>query len=206
MKIDRVRALAPTHVIVNIDENRREDVEAIAAFVPHVIVTHPLAPEDNVALYALLGGIFGCGREAARLTQRFRAARERLARATAGLPREKVLYLIWRAPWMSIGRRTYISAMLEAAGWDSLPDSGEARYPVLELTEPWLAPVQRVLLPGEPYPFRARHARELATLPALAGKPVLRIDGEMTSWYGSRAVAGMDYLARLRLQQDPGLG
>jgi hypothetical protein len=24
------------------------------------------------------------------------------------------------------------------------------------------------------------------------------IDGEMTSWYGSRAVAGMDYLRQLR--------
>ena len=29
------------------------------AFVPHVIVTHPLAPTDNPRLYRLFGAIFG---------------------------------------------------------------------------------------------------------------------------------------------------
>src|SRR5512134_323940 len=59
VKLDAMRALAPTHVIVNVDENEADTVEAIRGFVPHVIVTHPNAPEDNVALYRLLGGIFG---------------------------------------------------------------------------------------------------------------------------------------------------
>ena len=36
-----LRDLAPTHAIVNVDENRKEDVEAIESFAPHVIVTHP---------------------------------------------------------------------------------------------------------------------------------------------------------------------
>src|SRR5436305_9972900 len=35
-----LRALAPTHLIVNVDENRREVVEEAARFVPHVVVTH----------------------------------------------------------------------------------------------------------------------------------------------------------------------
>ena len=43
-RLDRIRALKPTHVIVNVDENRREDADALAAFVPNVVVTHPLAP------------------------------------------------------------------------------------------------------------------------------------------------------------------
>ena len=64
--LDALRALAPTHVIVNVDENRRETVDAIAGFVPHVIVTHPLAPRDNLALYRLIGAIFGREHEAER--------------------------------------------------------------------------------------------------------------------------------------------
>jgi len=32
----------------------------------------------------------------------------------------------------------------------------------------------------------------------LAGKRVMLVDGEMTSWYGSRAIAGLKYLAALR--------
>jgi hypothetical protein len=34
----------------------------------------------------------------------------------------------------------------------------------------------------------------------LAQRPVTRIDGEMVSWYGSRAIAGLRYLAALRRQ------
>jgi hypothetical protein len=43
----------------------------------------------------------------------------------------------------------------------------------------------------------------LRKIPAFAGKPVGLIDGEMTSWYGSRAIPGMAYLARLRSEQAP---
>ena len=40
--LDRVRALAPTHVVVNVDENTLETTDALREFVAHVIVTHPL--------------------------------------------------------------------------------------------------------------------------------------------------------------------
>ena len=59
VKLERIRELAPTHVLVNMDENRRETVDALAAFVPHIVVTHPNTPQDNLPLFALLGGIFG---------------------------------------------------------------------------------------------------------------------------------------------------
>ena len=58
VKIEALRALRPTHVIVNIDENEAPTVETIRAFTPHVVVTHPNAPVENLALYRLLGGIF----------------------------------------------------------------------------------------------------------------------------------------------------
>ncbi|HET7775326.1 MAG TPA: helical backbone metal receptor, partial [Azospira sp.] len=115
--------------------------------------------------------------------------------AVAGLPREKVLYLIWKKPWMSIGGDTYIARMLAAAGWDSLA-AGTVRYPEVDLALGRQA--QRVLLPSEPYPFRDKDVQELAADPAIGGTPVLAVDGEMISWYGSRAVVGLRYLAALR--------
>ena len=57
--VDRIRELAPTHVIVNVDENRKETADALARFVPNLIVTHPLAPLDNLALYRQVGNAFG---------------------------------------------------------------------------------------------------------------------------------------------------
>src|SRR5689334_1509447 len=51
VKLRAVRALEPTHVVVNVDENTRETAEALAEFVPEVVVTHPIEPRDNLALY-----------------------------------------------------------------------------------------------------------------------------------------------------------
>jgi hypothetical protein len=57
-----------------------------------------------------------------------------------------------------------------------------------------------VLLSSEPYPFKDTHRLELEELGGMHSPPVDFIDGEMTSWYGSRAVAGCEYLARLRAE------
>jgi len=204
--LDRVRALAPTHAIVNVDENRRETAASLAEFVPHVIVTHPLAPLDNLALYRLVGGVFGRRREAAALARRFEAAYARALRAGEAFAREPVLYLIWRNPWMTIARDTYISRSLALAGWDTWPDASPARYPEVALDPETLAQVNVVLLSSEPYRFRARDVSELARRSDLSGKRVALIDGEMTSWYGSRAVLGMRYLPRFRRMVDGASG
>lgn len=195
VKMDVVRALAPTHLIVNIDENRREAVEELAAFVPNVIVTHPCAPADNLELYRLIGGVFHCADRAARLAADLEAALAEAQAVARALPREDVLYLIWREPWMSVARDTYISATLAAVGWDTLPADAGARYPEIDWQAPWVAGVARVFLSSEPYRFRERHLAEVATL---SGRPAVMIDGEMASWYGSRAAAGLRYLAALR--------
>jgi len=196
--LDRVRALAPTHVIVNIDENRRETAAALAGFVPHLIVTHPLAPRDNLALYRLLGGVFGRRREADALARRFEAGYAKALAAGRSFSPKRVLYLIWRDPWMTVGRDTYISRTLALVGWETWPDASAERYPEIALDGATLSQVDAVLLATEPYRFRARHVAELAARPELAGKCVALIDGAMTSWYGSRAVLGMRYLPRFR--------
>ncbi len=195
VKLDVLRRLAPSHVIADIDENRREAVEEIMGFVPHVIVVHPRTVDDNLGLYALLGGVFGRDAVAAKLSAEFISAGGELAALASSLPGESVLYPIWRDPWMTVGRDTYISSMLAAAGWNTLPAESPNRFPVFEWNAPWCVAVQRILLPSEPYAFTDRDVAEVA---ALAGRPVLRIDGEMVSWYGSRAVAGLRYLADLR--------
>jgi hypothetical protein len=44
--------------------------------------------------------------------------------------------------------------------------------------------------------FRARHLDELRA--RFPGKPIELIDGEMTSWYGSRAIRGLAWLRAFR--------
>jgi len=198
IEIARIKRLAPTHLIVNIDENPRAVVEELARFVPHVVVTHPLRPRDNIALYRLLGGIFSREEQAEGLCARFERGYAELA-ATDGWPRQRVLYLIWKSPWMTVAQDTYISRMLATVGWDSYAARSEARYPSIDLTPALLEEVDFVLLSSEPYSFRERHCVEiLDLLPAGSHTRVALIDGAMTSWYGSRAIQGLVYLRDFR--------
>ena len=88
---------------------------------------------------------------------------------------------------------------LALAGWDTLPATTRVRYPEIELDAAMLANVDHVLLSSEPYRFRERDIGVVQKLlPPGAHCSVRLIDGEMTSWYGSRAIRGLDYLVRLR--------
>ena len=196
--LDHVRRLDPTHVILNVDENRRETADALATFVPHLIVTHPLGPRDNPPLYRLIGSIFGRDDAAEDLCRRFNEAFSKASHAMEGLSRLRTLYLIWRHPWMTVSGDTYIARSLALAGLDVVRVPGEQRYPEIALEPPLLDQTDVVLLSTEPFRFRERDVAALRALPALAGKAVALVDGEMTSWYGSRAIAAMAALPALR--------
>ncbi len=212
VNLAKLRRLAPTHVLLNIDENRRETADALRAWgtdAPELIVTHPLAPHDNLALVqqfaAAFGAIDGVRDKAAALLH---SLRHELALTEPGLhPAKQVLYLIWHDPWMTVARDTYLSRMLALIGWQTLPDvfggpSGAARYPVVHGArethdaEPWLAQVQRVLLSSEPFAFTDRHVALAQRL--CPNAIVTHVDGELLSWYGARAVPGLRYLRALR--------
>ena len=199
IEVGRIKRLAPTHLIVNIDENPRATVEELARFIPHVIVTHPVAPQDNLQLYRLFGSIFSREDRAAEIAEMFEQSLQEVQAAAASLPRQSVLYLIWKSPWMTVSRDTYISRMLATVGWDNYQPKSEARYPTVSLTPEVLSDVDVVLLSSEPYSFRERHCVEmLDLLPTGSQTRVSLIDGSMTSWYGSRAIRGLRYLRDLR--------
>ncbi|MFL6672620.1 MAG: helical backbone metal receptor [Massilia sp.] len=193
VNIEKIRQLAPTHLVVNIDENEKPTVERLAEFVPNIVVTHPLAPRDNLALARLMGGIFGAEEPAEAWCAAFEREYAALRALPPGPPRT-VLYCIWQDPWMSVSRDTYIANMLAELGWQ-VPQLGAARYPRFEWSEALAGQLDAVLLSTEPYRFTEAHADALEKQ---LGKPVFLVDGEMMSWYGSRALAGLRYLRELR--------
>lgn len=194
--VDAVIALAPTHLVVNVDENEKPTVERLARHVPNVIVTHPLVADDNLDLFERFGRAFDREADAARLSAAWRAARDEVR--TRQWPDIAVLYLIWKDPWMTVSRGTYIADMLAQVGLRVVAPSSSRRYPEID----WQALPPRcadvVLFSSEPYRFRERDALAFAREHGLAAERCTTIDGEMTSWYGPRAIEGLRYLARLR--------
>ena len=201
VNIEKIRKLAPTHCIVNIDENEKPTVDSIAAFVPHVVVTHPQTPHDNLALYRLIGGIFHAEKEAESLCARFEAGLASLGaeRQKSAWPPRRVLYLIWQDPWMTVARDTYIAAMLALIDWQQIDvgaamSGGSPRYPEIDL-DAAARDADTILLSSEPYRFTTRHVIDLSA--RFPNKHVMLVDGEMLSWYGSRAIVGLDYVREL---------
>lgn len=229
VNMDKLRALAPSHVVVNVDENEKPMADALRQWVEHVVVTHPQTPDDNIALIEQLLAVFTVqyaihSVAASAINQRAKALKEQISTRLAALrarrvhqqthrPDQRVLYLIWQDPWMTVARDTYISRMLALIGWETWPAAhggdgvsspGAGRYPVVEATAPWLAGVDRVLLSSEPYSFGASHIAQVCRW--LPHTQVQLVDGEMLSWYGSRAIQGLDYLLALSLGTSSGLG
>ncbi|MEM7468672.1 MAG: cobalamin-binding protein, partial [Pseudomonadota bacterium] len=56
--------------------------------------------------------------------------------------------------------------------------------------------VEQVYLSSEPYAFRDKHVAEVQEI-FRDGTKVSLVDGEMLSWYGSRAIQGLAYLEQL---------
>jgi ABC-type Fe3+-hydroxamate transport system substrate-binding protein len=200
VNIEKIRKLAPTHVVVNIDENEKPTVEKLAEFVPHIVVTHPNTPRDNLHLARLMGATFGAEDAAARWCLDFEAEYAAL-QALPKTPARTVLYCIWQDPWMTVSKETYIASMLAELGW-RVPDLGADRYPRFAWSQDLVDGLDAVLLSTEPYRFTEDHADALEKQ---VGIPVFLVDGEMMSWYGSRALAGLRYLRTVRdMVEGPG--
>jgi len=206
VNLAKLRRLAPTHVLVNVDENRLDTVDALRAWPvaerPQIIVTHPKAPEDNLVLIEQLlqafGDLPGVAERAAACRREF--ADELAATRPQAFAPQTVLYLIWRDPWMTVARDTYISRMLARVNWCTLPatfggDHGAARYPIVQGDEAWLGEVRQVLLSSEPYAFGPQHLEAARSLCPNAQARL--VDGEPVSWYGPRAAQGLRLLRTL---------
>jgi ABC-type Fe3+-hydroxamate transport system substrate-binding protein len=194
VNLEKVERARPTHVIVNVDENRKEDVDAIARMGCRVVVTHPVEPADNLRLYRLLGGMFHQKERAEKICTAFCRALSDLQDAATSFPKRRVLYLIWRNPWMTVSEDTYISRTLSLAGLHTQGGRPDVRYPEISFDDALMTNVDRVLLSTEPFPFKQKHVDEVRARTGRWRPPVRIIDAEMVSWYGVRAIPGLDYL------------
>lgn len=178
--LDKIRALKPSLIIANREENRREDVEALQDEC-EVLITDIKTIEDALLAISEIGIACGAVAEAETLVNQIRNELDR----TPDLPTKKTAYLIWREPWMSVGRDTYIHSVMEQWNLKNI-FSDRFRYPETSLAELEALQPDLILLSSEPYPFREKHLKEVASV---CRKSEVRLtDGEWFSWYGSRMV------------------
>ena len=207
--LDAMRALRPDLVIANVEENKREHVEALRAWGIAVYVTYPRTVVEGIALVRDLGQVIGAGLRGAELADALAGALAAQRARRRGRPAVRVFCPIWRRPWMSIGGDTYIHDMLAECGADNIFGDRSERYPEVTLAEVAAARPGAVLLPDEPYRFRRAHAADFEGhpgIPTMASGRVHLVDGKLLSWYGTRIADALATLPGLLDGEDPGGG
>lgn len=190
--VARIVTLQPDLVLLNDEENRREDAEALAAAGIPLWVTGPRTVLDAIRLLWQIMDVFDHPLMIPRVREIERAYDYTLAAARASTP-VRVFVPIWRDPWMTFSAETYAGDMLRVCGGENVFAQGAggsaARYPQITLDDVLAAQPEVILLPDEPYPFSQDDAAELARLdlPAARFGRIYSIDGSLLMWHGTRA-------------------
>lgn len=186
-RIKDILNLKPDLVFANKEENGEEDINELKKFT-QVYVTDIKNNQDILDFLRMLNVVFKTD------------ACFELLQKIQNLPiypeRKKIptCYLIWKDPWMTIGKDTFIHSMMEKYGFQNIC-SDSVRYPIISFEQIKAHQTKIVMMSSEPYPFKEKDKEELLKL--LPGTIIILVDGEMFSWYGSRLLLADTYLNNL---------
>jgi ABC-type Fe3+-hydroxamate transport system substrate-binding protein len=208
-----IKALLPDVVIMNNEENRLEDAEALRAAGIAIWETGPRTVREAIDLLWQIMNVF----EAASMTERVRLIEityEMTHKYMTAVPPLRAFVPIWRDPWMTANADTYLHDLLATCGVanvfaerersyplaadlgqrDPLPADDprlvgrDLRYPRVTLEEVVAAQPELVLLPSEPFAFSEVDRAEIARLdiPAAKTGQIHLVDGSLLTWHGTR--------------------
>lgn len=98
---------------------------------------------------------------------------------------KKVVYLIWKKPWMAVSKETYIGSVLRKLGAELVEFDELEKYPLLEI-ENYRDCL--FLFSTEPFPFHSKK-NELKLLANKLGLSGALVNGESFSWFGTRSLS-----------------
>lgn len=226
--IARISSLRPDLVIVNAEENRAEDIEALQQAGVPVWVTFPKTVSEAINLLWNIMHIF----DEASMVPRVRLI-EQTMDWVGGMSRAnedhhvRTFVPVWPEPLMTFNRDTYTHDLLQICGGDNVfashqqtdplpvvPGQTEgypveqtkgfdARYPHMTLEDVTAAQPEVVLLPGSPYGFDEAHIPMFAGLdiPAAHQGRIHLVDGSLLMWHGTRLAHALNTIPALLLPQ-----
>jgi iron complex transport system substrate-binding protein len=196
-KIERIIALAPDLVLMNEEENRREDADALREAGIECLTSMPRDTAETADMVRAIARALDAAPEGERIARDIELRSARVSDAARQRRPVRYAYLIWRDPWMTVNDDTFVSAMLALPGGINVFGGLPERYPIISADEIRDADPELVLLSSEPFPFADRHATELEVATGLPRERFMFADGELLSWHGSRTPAGIDYAERI---------
>lgn len=188
-KLDRIRRLNPDLIIANKEENTKEAIEELRKLYP-VWTSSIDTVEDALEQLRELGSICGRTQEGEALSQNIRSEWMKIKGIGQG---KKVLYFIWKNPWMVAGRQTFMDDVLRFIGLENI--CAEERYPAIEMNHFDKRKPDYLFFSTEPYPFKKQDVQEWKDM--FQNSKALVVDGEAFSWYGSRMLKMVEEIKQL---------
>lgn len=189
LNLEKIRLLHPDLIIANKEENIKEQVISLAETFP-VWLTDVNTFDEAVEMIDQIGMLT----HRSALAQQLKFRIEEKASLIRNAHPIDAVYLIWQAPYMTIGGDTFIHSMMQMSGFHNIYGA-QKRYPEITLDEIGSSMATHILLSSEPFPFKQKHVDELSAF--FPHKKVILVDGEYFSWYGSRLENAFDYFTDL---------
>jgi ABC-type Fe3+-hydroxamate transport system substrate-binding protein len=211
--VQAILRLAPDLVVANVEENRREDVTFLQAQGMPVFICFPQTVSDAIATLRALAQVTGAEAPALPVIARIETTYQETKSLTNGRQPVRLFCPIWKNPWMTINRHTFIHDMLATCGGTNIfaererrfplaADLGQSpplnpagverrdrRYPRVTLEEMANLSPEVIVLPDEPYPFTEADKADFSRfsqVPAVRVGRIYVVDGKMVCWYWSR--------------------
>ncbi len=204
--LESIIALQPDLVIMNREENRREDAEALQGAGIAVWVTFPTSVQDAMNLLWSMMDVF----DEASMVHRVRSIEQTvdfISRIELTRTRPcRVFAPIWYDPLMTFTRETFAHDLLRVCGGNNIfaEFKSEHRYPRVTFEDVVDAQPDVILLPNEPYAFDQDDIAEFAALdvPAAHNDNIHLIDGSLLSWHGTRIAHALTVIPALMCSTD----
>jgi ABC-type Fe3+-hydroxamate transport system substrate-binding protein len=187
--VNKVVKLEPDLVIANAEENRKHQVDKIEEAGLKVFVTFPKTVDGCLKMIANVAALTGTERAGLIILASIEKARaDALSSATD--PRPRVLCPIWKDPYMTVNRDTFVSDVIRTCGGQNIFDDEIDRYPKFTLDEAARRRPDVAILPTEPYHFTEGDKEAFLAMgnevPAVRNRRFHIVEGELLSWYGPR--------------------
>lgn len=194
INLEKIKALKPDFILCNKEENTKEIVENCSV-IATTHVSDLFTIEDVIDLIKYYATIFHCEKKATIIIDELRNTIKKFKIYIKDKSTLKVVYFIWKKPWMIAANNTFINHLLELNKFENC-FKDQNRYPEIILEDLELKQVDAILLSSEPYPFKENDFSDFNNY--TENTKVVLVDGEYFSWYGSRLLNAFEYFKELR--------
>ena len=192
--LEKIKVLQPDFILCNKEENTKKIVEDCST-IATTHVSDISTIEEIIALITYYGTLFSCEEKAALMNSALHAKFQDFKTFIADKATLKVVYFIWKNPWMVAANNTFINHLLAICKFDNCYKDS-IRYPEIFLEDLKTKEIDVIFLSSEPFPFKEKNSLDFKN--HAESTNIVLVDGEYFSWYGSRLLKAFDYFKELR--------